>query len=70
MVENVLTSNVLEPAIFQSSDLAVVSGIHKTTRIGNDGKETTGQVAGTYTFQKRKGKWIFAASQQTATDEK
>lgn len=70
MLENILAHDILEPVIFQSRDLAVVSGLHKTTGVGNDGNEITGEVAGTYTFQKRKGKWIFVASQQTATDEK
>jgi hypothetical protein len=70
MLENALTNDVLEPVIFQSCDLAIVSGLQKNSRVGNDGNETTGEVAGTYTFQKRKGKWIFVASQQTATNEK
>jgi Domain of unknown function (DUF4440) len=70
MLENILTNAILEPVIFQSSDLAVVSGRHKTIWVRNDGNEITGEVAGTYTFQKRKGKWMFVASQQTATDEK
>ena len=66
MLENILGNEVLEPVIFQSSDLAVVSGIQKTTWVGNDGNEITGEVAFTYTFQKRKGKWMFVASQQTS----
>jgi hypothetical protein len=61
MLENTLANDVLEPVILQSRDLAVVSGIQKT---GNDGK-----VACTYTFQKRKGKWMFVASQQTSLAE-
>ena len=65
MLANTLANEVLEPVIFQSGDLAVVSGIHKTTWVGNDGNQTTGEVAGTYTFQKRKGRWMFVASQQT-----
>ena len=69
MLENILANDVLEPVIFQSRDLAVVSGRHKTTWVGNDGNEITGDVACTYTFQKRKGKWIFAASQQTSLAE-
>ena len=70
MLENVLANDVLEPAVFQSCDLAILSGRHKTSWMSNEGKEITGDVAGTYTFQKRKGKWIFLASQQTATGEK
>ena len=69
MLENILANDVLELLIFQSRDLAVVSGRHKTTWVGNDGNEITGEVAGTYTFQKRKGKWIFLASQQTSLAE-
>ena len=70
MLQNTLANEILEPVIFQSCDLAVFSGMHKTTWVGNNGNEITGEVAGTYTFQKRKGNWIFVASQQTATDEK
>lgn len=66
MLQNTLANEVLKPVIFQSGDLAVVSGIHKTIWVGNDGNQTTGEVAGTYTFQKRKGKWMFVASQQTS----
>lgn len=69
MLENILANEVHEPVIFQSGDLAVMSGRHKTTWIGNDGNEITGEVAGTYTFQKRKGKWIFLTSQQTSLVE-
>lgn len=70
MLENILGNDVLEPVIFQSCNLAIVSGMHKTTWAGNEGNEITGEVSGTYTFQKRKVKWIFVASQQTATNEK
>jgi len=66
MLENILGNNILEPVIFQSGNLGIVSGIQKTTWVGNDGKEISGEVACTYTFQKRKGKWIFVASQQTS----
>ena len=69
MLENILGKDVLEPIVFQSCDLAIVSGIHKTTWVGNNGNETTGEVACTYTFQKRKGKWMFVASQQTSLAE-
>jgi hypothetical protein len=31
--------------------------------------EITGEVTATYTFQKRKGKWMFAAAQQTSLAE-
>ena len=69
MLENTLANDVLEPLIFQSHDLAIVSGIQKTTGLGNEGNEITAEVACTYTFQKRKGKWIFVASQQTSLAE-
>jgi len=70
MLEDILANEILEPVIFQSCDLAIVNGMHKTTWVGNDGNEIRGEVAGTYTFQKRKGNWIFVASQQTTTDAK
>ena len=66
MLENMLANDVLEPVIFKSCDLAVVSGMQKATWVGNDGNETTGEVAFTYSFQKRKGKWMFLAAQQTS----
>ena len=66
MLENMLANDVLEPVIFNSCDLAVVSGMQKATWVGNDGNETTGEVAFTYSFQKRKGKWMFLAAQQTS----
>ena len=69
MLQNILGNDILEPVIFQSRDLAVVSGIHKMTPIGNEGNESTSEVACTYTFQKRKGKWMFVASQQTSLSQ-
>ena len=65
----IITSDVREPVIFQSGDLAIVSGIHKTTKVETDGKEVTTDVACTYTFQRRNGKWMFVASQQTNLSE-
>jgi ketosteroid isomerase-like protein len=62
--QKILKTEIAEPVIFQSDDLAVVSGIHKTERTGSDGNPATGQVACTYTFQRRQGKWMFVASQQ------
>lgn len=70
MLEKTLRNEVVEPIIFQSCDLAIVSGRHKAAWVETDGNEIAGEVIGTYTFQKRKGKWMFVASQQTATDEK
>ena len=55
MLENILANDVLEPVIFQSCDLALVSGRNKTTWVVKDGNEITGVVTGTYPFQKRKG---------------
>jgi hypothetical protein len=69
MLENILSNEVLEPVILQSCDLAIVNGRHKATWVGNDGNEMTGEVACTYTFQKRKGKWMFVTSQQTSMAE-
>jgi hypothetical protein len=69
MLENFLANDLHEPVIFQSGELAVVSGRHKTAWVRNDGNEITGEVAGTYTFQKRKGKWMFVAAQQTSLAE-
>jgi hypothetical protein len=63
--QKILKTEIIEPVIFQSGDLAVVSGIHKTERTEQDGNPVMGQVACTYTFQKRQGKWLFVASQHT-----
>lgn len=63
-------TEILEPVIFQSGDLAVVSGIHKTERVEKDGSRSTNQVACTYTFERRENKWMFVASQQTAIVKK
>jgi hypothetical protein len=65
----IITSDVREPLIFQSGDLAIVSGIHKTTKVETGGNEVTTEVACTYTFQRRNGKWMFVASQQTNLSE-
>lgn len=64
--QKILSTELVEPVIFQSGDLAVVSGIHKTERPGADGNPVVGQVACTYTFQRRADKWLFVASQHTA----
>ncbi len=66
MLQNSLSNEILEPLVYQSRDLAIVSGRHKTAQVGSDGKETTGEVACTYAFQNKKGKWMFVASQQTS----
>jgi hypothetical protein len=69
MLENALRNDILEPIILQSCDLAIVSGRHKTALVGNNGNKMAGEVACTYAFQKRKGKWMFVASQQTSLAE-
>ncbi len=63
--QNIASTEILEPVIYASGDLAVVSGIHQTTRIGKDNSKTTGQVAATYTFHRVNGKWMFAATHQS-----
>lgn len=60
-----LKTEVLEPVIFQSGDLAVISGIHAYYD-STDGTKITGKVACTYTFQLRDNKWMFIASHHTA----
>ncbi|MFY7908959.1 MAG: nuclear transport factor 2 family protein [Emticicia sp.] len=60
-----LKTEVLEPVIFQSGDLAVISGIHAYYD-STDGTKITGKVACTYTFQLRANKWMFIASHHTA----
>lgn len=62
--QNIVSTELLQPVIFQSGDLAVVSGIHQTVRPDKDGRQTISQEAATYTFQRRNGKWMFVASQQ------
>lgn len=62
--QNIVSTELLQPVIFQSGDLAVVSGIHQTVRPDKDGHQTISQEAATYTFQRRNGKWMFVASQQ------
>lgn len=63
--QNIVSTELLQPVIFQSGDLAVTSGIHKTVRIDKDGKQVTENTAATYTWQRRNDKWMFVASQQS-----
>jgi len=63
--QNIISTETLQPRIFQSGDLAVSTGIHKTVRLDKDGIERSKQVAATYVFQRRNGKWMFVSSQQT-----
>lgn len=63
--QNIVSTEMLEPVIFQSGDLAVTSGIHKTVRIGKDGNQITESTAVTYTWQRRNGKWMFVGCQQS-----
>ncbi len=62
--QSIVTTEMLNPVIFQSGNLAVTSGIHQTTRTTSDGKKETSQVGATYTWQNRNGKWMFVGSQQ------
>lgn len=63
--QNIISTESLQPMIFQSGDLAVETGIHKTVRLDKDGIERSKEVAATYVFQRRNGKWMFVSSQQT-----
>ena len=63
--QNIVSTELLQPVIFQSGDLAVTSGIHKTVRIDKDGKQVTENTAATYTWQRRNDKWMFVASQHS-----
>jgi ketosteroid isomerase-like protein len=54
-----------EMKVFQSGDLAVVSGIHTWKNKQNDGNVKVNKVAFTYTLLKKDGKWWFAASHHT-----
>lgn len=68
---NILNTEMLEPLIFQSGDLAVISGKHITAHgVEKDKGPHTDKVAATYTFQRRNGKWMFVASQQNPIEEK
>lgn len=73
--QSIVATEILQPVIFQSGNLATVSGLHQTIRSNNDGSQQTSHDAATYTFQRRAGKWMFVASQQiplaapTAEDE-
>lgn len=68
--QKIVKTEIIQPVIFQSADLAVVSGIHQTTRIGSDGNQNTSAVTCTYTFQNRNNKWMFVASHQTSIAKK
>ncbi len=63
--QKIISTEVLQRVIFQSGDLAVVSGIHSTVRPNGKGGTSTGQAACTYAFQQRNGKWMFVSSQHT-----
>ena len=62
--QSIVATEILQPVIFQSGDLATVSGLHQTIRSTKDGSQQTSHDAATYTFQRRAGKWMFVASQQ------
>lgn len=63
--QKIVNSEILQPVIFQSGDLAITSGVHHSVLLDKDGKEYTRDVAATYTWQRRNDKWMFVASQQT-----
>lgn len=63
--QNFISTEMLQPLIFQSGDLAVSTGIHKTVRLDKEGIKRNKQVAATYVFQRRNNKWMFVSSQQT-----
>ena len=63
--QSIVATELLQPVIFQSGDLATVSGLHQTIRTNKEGSQQTSQEAATYTFQRRSGKWMFVASQHT-----
>lgn len=67
--QKILKTEIAEPVIFQSGDLAVVSGTHKTERTGQDGNPAMGYIACTYTFQRRESKWLFVGSQHTSNQQ-
>jgi hypothetical protein len=67
--QNIASTEMLQPVTFQSGDLAVSSGIHKTVRIDKDGKQITENSAVTYTWKRINGKWMFVASQQSAIQD-
>ncbi len=63
--QNIVSTEMPQAVIFQSGDLAVTSGIHKTVRIDKDGNQITENTAVTYTWQRRNDKWMFVGSQQS-----
>lgn len=63
--QNIVSTEMLEPVVFQSGNLVVNSGIHKTVRIDKDGNQITENTAVTYTWQRRNDKWMFVGSQQS-----
>jgi ketosteroid isomerase-like protein len=69
--ENILNTEMKDPVVFQSGDLAIITGRHITVHgIEKDKAPHTDNVAVTYTFQRRNGKWMFVASEQLAVVEK
>jgi hypothetical protein len=67
MLENILANDVLEPVIFQSCDLAILSVMHKITRVGNDGNEISGKSPVLIPFKKEKASgclWLLSKRQR------
>lgn len=62
--QSIVSAEMLQPVIFQSGDLAVTSGIHHNILTNKEGNQYTRDVAATYTWQRRNGKWMFVGSQQ------
>lgn len=62
--QNILTTELFEPIIYSSGELAIVSGIHQTVLKGTDGNSITSRANVTYTFLHKNNKWMFVASQR------
>jgi ketosteroid isomerase-like protein len=62
--ENILNTEMKDPVIFQSGDLAVVTGRHVTEHgVEKSNASRTDNFGATYTWQRQNGKWMFVASQ-------
>lgn len=62
--ENILNTEMKDPVIFQSGDLAIVTGRHVTEHgIEKGNAPHTDNFGATYTWQRKNGKWMFVASQ-------
>ncbi len=69
--ENILNTEMKDPVVFQSGNLAVVTGRHITEHgVEKDKAPHNDNFAATYTWQRKNGKWFFVASQHLAVVEK